>query len=414
MSTATKAIEAEITRKALDAEQVWLDDKLTIAEKAAKLVQIETDLAGSIESREKLIAIAKAAAGLDIGTSTDDKTEQVNKPAGGTARLKSFGEQFVESDAYKAMLNGGMKGANWQSESIEIKTLLSEGTVGAPGGGNPFVATPTVIPGVVDIKLAPLTVASLMPNSTTGTPLIRYLMETMLTNAAATVAEGATKPESAIAFAKVDEVLHKIATLLPVTDEMLEDWQQAMSFVNSRLGLFVAIAEELQLLSGDGVGENLTGLLNRAGLAAPIAKGGVGFATENNMDAIYRQITHIRTTAFIEPDGIVIDPLGWQEIELSKTSQGTYLAGGPFVDVIIPRLWGLKVVVTPRMVASEALVGAFATCAAVFRKGGLQVDASNSHNDNFAKNLTTLRAEERVGLAVYRPQAFGVVTGLTA
>ena len=412
MSAATKAMEAEITRQALNAEQTWLDATLSVAEKAIKLAQIETDLAGTIASREKLVAIAKAAAFLEVGWSTDDKTPPA-ATVGTPVALKSFGEQFVESDAYKALIGGVMKGSSWQSQTVELKTILTEGTTGTPGGGNPFIAIPTVIPGVVDIKLAPLTVADLMPNSTTGTPLIRYLMETILTNAATTVAEGGLKPESAIAFAKVDEVLHKIATLLPITDEMLEDWQQAMSYVNTRLSLFIAIAEELQLLSGDGTGENLTGLLNRAGLAPAIAKGGVGFTAENNMDAIYRQITHIRTTAFVEPSGIVIDPLGWQEIELSKSTQGVYLAGGPFLDTITPRLWGLKVVVTPRMPASEALVGAFDTCAAVFRKGGLRVDASNSHNDNFAKNLTTLRAEERVGLACYRPQAFGIVSALS-
>lgn len=413
MSSAIKTIEADITAKALAAEAVWLDNTLSMSEKAAKLTQIETDLDSAMTSRIKLVAIGKAAAGLDFGTpTTDDGGTPPAPPA--PVQLKSLGEQWVSSDAYKAMIKGGMKGANWQSESVELKTTLSEGSTATPGGGNPFIAIPTVVPGVVDIKLAPLTVADLMPNSTTGTPLIRYLMETVLTNAAATVAEGGVKPESAIAFAKVDEVLHKIATLLPITDEMLEDWQQAMSYVNTRLGLFISIAEELQLLSGDGIGENITGLLNRAGLAAPIVKGTGGVAGENNMDAIYRQITAIRITAFIEPDAIVIDPVGWEEIELSKSTQGVYLAGGPFLDMMNPHLWGRKVVVTPRMVANEALVGAFQTCAHVFRKGGLQVDASNSHNDNFAKNLTTLRAEERVGLAVFRPGAFGVVSGLTA
>lgn len=410
MSTATLAIEADITAKALAAEQVWLDTTLTPAEKATKLGQIETDITGAISSREKLVAIAKAAGGLEPGTPAPD-APPAPAPA---ARVKSLGEQWVESDAYKALIKGGMKGSNWQSDSVELKATLTEGTSGAPGGGNPFVAIPTVIPGIVDLPFAPLTVASLMPNSSTNTPLIRYLVETAVTNAAATVAEGAAKPESAIAFSKVDEVLHKIATLLPITDEMLEDWAQALSYVNTRLGLFIGIAEEQQLLSGDGVGENLTGLLNRVGLATPIVKGTGGAVGENNMDAIYRQITKIRTTAFLEPDAIVIDPLGWQEIALAKTTQGAYLGNSPFQNLLTPTLWGLKVVVTSRMVPSEALVGAFAQSTQVFRKGGLQVDASNSHNDNFGKNITTLRAEERLGLAVYRPGALGVVSGLTA
>jgi hypothetical protein len=71
------------------------------------------------------------------------------------------------------------------------------------------------------------------------------------------------------------------------------------------------------------------------------------------------------------------------------------------------------VAVTPAIVANTALVGAFKTAAQVFRKGGIRVEASNSHQDYFIKNLVAIRAEERLALAVYRPQAIGKVTGLT-
>jgi HK97 family phage major capsid protein len=76
-------------------------------------------------------------------------------------------------------------------------------------------------------------------------------------------------------------------------------------------------------------------------------------------------------------------------------------------------LWGLPVAVTPAMTAGTALVGAYASAAQVFRKGGIRVEASNSHQDFFIKNLVAIRAEERLALAVYRPGAFGEVTGLT-
>jgi HK97 family phage major capsid protein len=64
------------------------------------------------------------------------------------------------------------------------------------------------------------------------------------------------------------------------------------------------------------------------------------------------------------------------------------------------------------MPASRALVGAFNTAAGLYRKGGIRVEASNSPVDFFIKNLVAIRAETRVALAVYRPSAFGEVTGL--
>lgn len=333
---------------------------------------------------------------------------------GETKSFGSIGSQFVQSAGYKNLManNEGLKG-NWSSGDVEVKTTFTEGTAGAPGPGFAQVGQPTVLPGIVDIRFQPLTIADLFPSGTTTTPLIRYLVETAVTNAAATVAEGNLKPESALSFSKVDAVLHKIATFLPISDEMLEDWAQARSYIDARLMLFVKLAEEAQLLSGDGTGANLTGLLNRSGLAATVVKGSApSTGTDNSMDAIYRQITAIRVTQFLEPDALAIDPLGWGEIMLAKNSQGQYYANGPFADMVGQSLWGKRVAVSPAMAAKTALVGAFQQGGQIFRKGGLTVEASNSHADFFQRNLTAIRAEERLELVVYRPGAFGLVSGL--
>jgi len=114
----------------------------------------------------------------------------------------------------------------------------------------------------------------------------------------------------------------------------------------------------------------------------------------------------------MEPDVIVVDPIAWQNILLAKNVQGFYYANGPFVSEADSMLWGKKVVHTPAITAGTALVGAFAQASQIFRKGGITVEASNSHNDNFAKGIVSIRAEKRLALAVYRPGAFGTVTGL--
>jgi hypothetical protein len=68
--------------------------------------------------------------------------------------------------------------------------------------------------------------------------------------------------------------------------------------------------------------------------------------------------------------------------------------------------------VTSVIEAGVALVGCFNTAAQIFRKGGVRVDASNSHQDYFTRNLVAVRSELREALAVYKPQCFGEVTGL--
>ena len=397
----------ELSKKGLEVAE---STTMTFAEQKDALDPIEVDIKKWMEEVKSLEFVDEkrkafmAAAGNPI--------EEVGEDHADTG-AKSIGQQFVQSKNYKGLVERGIKG-NFTSGEIEVKTTLTEGTAGTPGPGYQNVsAVPTLLPGIVDIRFKPLTVSDLFPGGTTSTPLIRYLVESAVTNAAAATAEGDLKPESALTFTKVDEVLHKIATFLPVSDEMLEDWAQVQSYIDARLILFVKLAEEVQLLNGDGTGANLVGLMNRAGLATPIVKGTApSVAGDNSMDAIYRQITAIRTTAFLEPDAIAIDPLGWQNILLAKNTYGNYYANGPFASAETPMLWGKKVAVSFNSAANSAVVGAFAQAAQVFRKGGLTVEASNSHADYFQRNLTAIRAEERLALAVYRPGAFGAVTNL--
>lgn len=409
------ALDAYEITKRTDLSQLEMKNQLDVADAEIKHWTEEVASLSFVDEKRKQYESALGGQLGDLGGDTGGDGGD-----GKIAGYKSLGRQFVEANEYTELVKRGLKGGNFGTGEIELKTTLTEGTVGSPGGGYQISNQPNVLPGITQILFTPLVVADLLPQGTTSSPLIRYLVESAVTNAAAATAEGGTKPESALTFTKVDEVLHKIATFLPVSDEMLEDFEQIQSYIDARLALFVQLAEQAELLTGDGTGSHLVGLLNRSGLSYTIPKGGAAAAapvplipaSDNDMDAIYRQITNIRLTSFLEPDGIVIEPTAWQNIILSKTSQGVYYANGPFVGQQPETLWGKRVVMTPAMPAGDALVGAFRQAAQIFRKGGLTVAASNSHNDFFQKNLTAIRAEERLGLAVYRPSAFGIVTGL--
>lgn len=395
----------ELSQKGLD---VFSDTGLTAAEMKNKSDAIDADLkkwmaeVGDLESVDERRKSYTAAAG---GSTVEDG----GSDTGQDYSRKSLGQQFVESAGYKNQVARGFKGGSWTTGDVEIKTLLSEAA-----GGASTVMTPTVLPGVVDIQFQPLTIASLFAQGSTTSPLIRYLVESSVTNAAAATAEGGLKPESALALTNVDEPVRKIATFLPVTDEMLEDYAQTQSYIDNRLRLFVQITEEAEILGGSGTAPHLTGLLNRSGLATAIAKGtSPSISGDNDMDVLLRQITAIQTTSFLFPDAIVLNPTDWQTIQLAKASgTGNYLAGGPFIDPINQTLWGRKVVTTTAMTAGTGLVGAFQQGGQVFRRNGLTVEASNSHSDFFQRNQVAIRAEERLALAIYRPGAFGKVTGL--
>lgn len=406
---------APIVAKAQNGDALTDDEraKLTKATADAKAISEQIE---QVKADEALVGAAAGIGGGVLDAKGDDPGAAAAGASGGVA-VKTIGQVFTESPQFKTMLERGLSGdfasgmvdtlSIDQAKSIGMKTLLTE------AGGGASLLQPDVQTGILPLLFRPLTIADLLPTGTAASTSIRYLVESTFTNAAATVAEGGTKPESALAFTSVDETFRKIAHVLPVTDEMLEDIAALRSYIDARLILGVQLTEEDQLLNGSGAGSNLTGFLNRAGLATAVARG-----TDTNADAIFKQIIALRVNALVQPDAVIINPANWQTIALDKDGNGAYRAGGPFESAGIfglgggPNLWGLRVVVTPAIAAGTALVGAFRTAAQLYRKGGIQVEASNSHSTFFIENKTMIRAEERLALAVYRPAAFGTVTGL--
>jgi HK97 family phage major capsid protein len=316
----------------------------------------------------------------------------------------SLGQQFVSDPAYRAWIKaGGHRQTGALSPGVELHaTTLSE----AAGSGGPLII-PDTQAGVVPLLFKRLVVADLIAPGTTTGNLIQFMSETTFTNAAAAVAEAGLKPESTLVFAAATSAVQKIAHWIPVTEEMLEDFAQTQSIIDARLTLGVQLVEEDELLNGSGVAPHLLGLMTLPNLTAAQAAAG-----DSNADAIFKEITKIATTAFIQPDGFVINPANWQTIQLTKNAAGNYLGSGPWAPAQPATLWGLPGAVTPSIVANTALVGAFRSCAQIFRKGGLRVESSNSHASFFINNLVAVRAEERLALAVYRQAAFGKVTGL--
>jgi HK97 family phage major capsid protein len=223
-------------------------------------------------------------------------------------------------------------------------------------------------------------------------------------------------------MSEVVKPVKKIATVLPVSDEMLEDAPSIQSYLNGRLTLFVSIEEERQLLRGNGTNE-LIGLFNRSGGQA------IGLytklAADDNAVALARVLANTAGSSFLQPDTIIMHPTNWLNTRLLRDgtggTAGNFLGGEPFTGaygtdgatgMFGQSFWNTRVVLPTVVGAGTALVGNFGQAAHIWRKGGVSVEASNSHDTFFVKNLNMLRAEERLGLGLYRPPAFTAVSGL--
>lgn len=337
-------------------------------------------------------------------------------------REESPGEQFVSSEGFKRIqaeykANGRLgQGISTGAVKVDAKGTLLEG---AGGGGGPLAApVPQVIGGVVDKLFQPLGVADLLLSGQASTNSLRYVVEGTATNAAAGVAEGGSKPQSTLGLTTTDEPVKKIATTLKLSDEMLEDAAQVRSYIDGRLSLFVNIEEERQLVVGAGTNE-IVGI-KPSGNTRSINIYAGGTAAGNKAVQLFKALNGQRGSALLEPDFIVLNPSDYQDLRLLTDTAGQFFGGGPFqgqygnagqvqasgqITGATDYIWQKPVVVTTAVGAGTALIGT-TSAAQIWRKGGLTVEATNSNEDDFLKNLVTIRAEKRLALAVYRPSAF--------
>jgi len=397
---------------ATKAQEVVTDASMTQAEKQTRLDQIEADIksyATTINQHEQAARLAVGGEAAPEEKSTSDERVE----------YRGFGSEVVNSDGYKSMLNGQSKGV---TVDVKAAATIDEGVIPAFNGGSGIggqLVAPQLLPGIVGLKFQPLTVADLFSSGTTNSSSISYVIESAFQDLTATVAEKGAKPQLDLTLARRQDNVTKIANVAKVTDEMFQDAPAFESYLSNRMVFGVKRVEEAQLLNGNGTSPNLQGVLNRTGLA-PAVTTAAGLTALKAMEGIYNQITALRATSFVEPDAIVIHPTDWQTIRLGKDAQNQYYGGGPFTGAYgnaapsnLQQLWGLRTVVTTAIAQGTVLVGGFQECGQVFRNSGIRLEMTNSNVDDFVNNLITLRAEERLALAVYRPAGFGKVV-LTA
>lgn len=355
---------------------------------------------------EKAMAEAKAAGALSQETrKTVDQTllkfnelqaelRDVEKRLGENKaqpeRERSYGEQLVGSESFKRFREQGSRGA--MSLSLKVVTSAAAGALIRPM----YETEPVVLP------RRRMTIRDLMTVVPIQTSSVDYPKQTTRTNLAAPVAEAAAKPYSDYVWTNATAPVRTIAHLAKLTRQAMDDAPRLIAEVDSEMRYGISIVEEAQLLSGNGTGQNLSGLMTQGiAYAAPIT-----VPSPTSID-ILRLAMLQASLAYYPADGMVLSEADWARIELTKTTQNEYLFSNPQA-MAAPRMWGLPVVATQAMPVDSFLVGNFRFGATLYDRMGIEVLISTENVDDFEKNLATMRAEERIALAVKRPAAFVV------
>lgn len=392
MTTETKSV-AELAAETKAHVDRSVDAVKAIAEEALGKAAAGETLTASLKERadEALTAANEAKASYEALEQKMARGGERNE------RERTAGEQFVESDEFKAAFpNGAQPGKNIAIETKAITSLTTD----ADGSAGDWVRSERVQSAMPTLPERRLTIRGLVAPGQTNSSSIEYVQETGFTNNAGMTAEGALKPESSVKYDLKQAPVRKIAHWMLASAEILSDAPALRSMIDYRLRYGLALVEDTQLLKGDGTGQNLLGVKPQAeDYVAPIT-----IASATKIDILRLAMLQVELAEY-GADGTVLHPSDWAEIELTKDTQGRYIIGNP-QGTLAPTLWGRPVVATQAQTLGEFTVGAWRQAAQLFDRMQSQVLVSTEDSDNFRRNMVTLLAEERLAFTVYRPAAF--------
>lgn len=313
--------------------------------------------------------------------------------------IQTVGQQLVSAEVMKD-IRSSMEGG--KRLSVPVQAAIT--TVDVPGQ----IIAPTRLPGIDQTPKQRLFIRDLIAPGRTQSNTIYYVKQTGFTNNAAVVPENTTKPYSDIQFAEETTPVRTIAHMFKASKQILDDFAQLQSTVDAEMRYGLKYVEEQEILFGDGTGAHLKGIIPQAVAFDP------AFAVEKQtgIDVLRLAMLQAQLARF-PASGHVLHFTDWARIELTKDELGRYILANP-AQLTTPTLWGLPVVATEAaQFLGKFLTGAFNSGAQLFDREDANVVISTENADDFEKNMISIRCEERVALAVYRPEAFvfGSLTG---
>ena len=352
------------------------------------------DLNEAIKSVEDLQAKIKAADEAEklikaLGTKkVDDEKEDKEEP-----KARNLGENFVKS--LKSMKVG--KQFNVMApEFAKAATSPELSPAAAVGFATDYDKT------LVEGPRTALVIRDLFGAESISGAALTYLVEGAMEGAPAVTAEGNAKPQIHFADPTPKTVsLKKIAAFIKESDEYISDYPFLASAINGRLMYQVGLIEQNTLVAD---------LLGTSGIQTDNTSWTASSTATDIADLILDAAMDVQDGSGFAADGIVLNPATWYALRVAKNGNDDYYGGGFFGAQNIPNIWGIPVCVTPAVTAGQIVVGAFKACGSVVSKGGITVEATNTDADDFQKNLMTIRAEERLALAVRRPAGFKLIT----
>lgn len=263
----------------------------------------------------------------------------------------------------------------------------------------------TRVPGIKMLIERTTRMRDLLPGGATTSNQILYVKEVAGEGAITTVAEAGQKPQIDFDLQSAVAPVKKIAGHVKISEELLTDLPAMSGFLGVRIPQKIKLVEDVQIFSGDGSGNNITGLNVNANDGT-----GSGIVVDNTNAAIQEWDVLVaaaseRHQSEYNVNAYVLNTQDFDQMLLQKDTQGRYIA--PFIwQNGIPTLRGIPIFLNNVITAGNFLAGDFRMGAQLFDRMGVNVRFYDQDEDNAQKNQITVVGEERLALPIYYDDAF--------
>lgn len=360
---------------------------------------LEKDLRGWMDRQTDQI--------LGLRHELDALAQKAVAPRGGSG-LKSVAEEIWDNESFKSLRSTGRGRAYIKLGSLDSILMEHKATLTGAGVGSSVSGVLPIMrePGIVGAAIRRPRLLDLVPRKPmTGTAVDFIKVTSDTTLASPQSSEGDTKSEATINLGTVSRQARTFACWIPASRQILDDVSELQNAI--RVHLVGRLLEEIeqQVIAGDGLSGNLSGLSTEA--AAFDDSLLVESDGWEHADIVRRMAEQIETANEGPADTVILHPSTWSSIQLAKATDGQYIWSGTGApgSGAAPRLWDLDVVVSTAISSGYGLVGRRDTVA-LYDKMDVTFDLSTEHSDFFVRNLVALRVEWRGAFACYRPNSW--------
>jgi len=358
----------------------------------AKAVKADSELRKAVDALGSELADAK-----------------VEETPASTARTP--GAKLLADPAFKNWISDATRNGLPDAKSLPNSPSVSVGGIKATllgssdTSGGALVSNDRYAPVGIAYGRGGLTALNLVTIGSTNSDAVEYARAMRITsgqsvNAAAPVAEGDPAAESTLTFVKATAVVKDVRTFIPASTRALADAAQLETIANNFLTYAVQEELEDQIINGNGLGENMTGIFNTGYVQAQ------AYDTDL-ITSIRKAIRKVETVGNSRASAVLVHPEDNERIDLLMDAQDTYLFGGP-ATASTPTIWGLPRVVSSAVPVGNAIVGDFRK-AIIWERQPLTVSMYPQHSDYAIKGLVALVAQARAAFGVLHPEAFCTV-----